>query len=173
MKMVYFTLILLTIHLLSGCSRSVAPGNAATKESKPQGNIKKAGPPVMIYKTKNDYFDKVPITLSENHHKVIAYPSQKDIIVGESFSYPTRLSNEFLLDNRGIGQHSAFLSLSYAEYAEMDADITDENLFPKIVDPDPFLEMYHCGSRFDYSDLTRELNEMIEQNNFERCTKLK
>jgi hypothetical protein len=73
-----------------------------------------------------------------NLEKVIAYPSQTDIIAGESFSYPTRLSNEFLLDNRGIGQHSAFLKLSYAEYAEMEDDMSAESLLLKIIDPDPF-----------------------------------
>ena len=127
----------------------------------------------MIYRTKNDYFDKVPVTLSENLDRVIAYPSQKDIIAGESFSYPTRLFNGFLLDNRGIGQHSAFLGLSYEKYAEMQADISAEFLFLKVIDPDPFLELYHCGSQFDHRDLVKELNELIDQNKFERCTKIK
>jgi hypothetical protein len=174
MKILSFILFLLmTIHLLSGCSRSTSPRSSVTDEPKQHGNIAKAGPPAMIYKTKKDYFDKVPVTLSENLDEVVVYPSQKDIIAGESFSYPTRLVNGFLLDNRGIGQHSAFLNLSYEEYAEMQADISAESLYLRIIDPDPFLELYHCGNRFGYRDLIKELNELIEQNKFERCIKIK
>lgn len=174
MKTLSYTLLsLMTIHMLSGCSRSTSPSSSVAKEPKHQENILTAGPPVMIYKTKKDYFDKVPVTLSENLDEVIAYPSQKDIIAGESFTYPAHLTNGFLLDNRGIGKHSAFLSLSYEEYADMQADITAESLYLRVIDPDPFLELYHCGSRFGYRDLIKELNEIIEQNKFERCTQIR
>jgi len=158
---------------INSCTRSATPVGSAPEKEINEEVIKKAGPPTIIYKTKNDYFDKVPVTLSENQYRIVGYPSQKDIITGEGFSYPTRLVNGFLLDNRGIGQHSAFLDLSYDAYSTLQDEINAEYLLPRIIDRDPFLEIYNCGSKFQYKDIINELNDLIELNQFERCTKIR
>jgi hypothetical protein len=155
------------------CSRPVTPEGSKPEKNQDGVIIRKAGPPAIIYRTKNDYFDKVPVNLSENHDRVTGYPSQKDIVTNEGFSYPSRLINGFLLDNRGIGKHSAFLDLSYDAYSKLQDEISAEFLLPRIIDHDPFLEIYDCGSRFQFKDIITELNELIELNQFERCIKLR
>jgi hypothetical protein len=161
------------IFFFSSCSRTIKTQVSVTEESKAQEDIKKAGPPVIIYKTKEDYFDKVPVTLSENRDQVISYPSQKDIISGDGYSYPTPLAHGFLLDNRGVGKYSAFLDISYEAYSMMNDNLSADPLFFMIIDHDPFIEMYHCGSRFEYKDLINELNRIIEKNELDKCIQIR
>ena len=163
------------------CSRSVNSGNeksdekqeATKKEQKMTGAKVSAGPPVYIYKTRNDYYNKVPVILSENKQEIVSYPGVKDVYTGGELAYPTRLEQGYLLDNRGISEHAAFLSLTYEEYSNLPKTPEKEKLYDMILDKDPFTELYHCGSRFDFKELVPEVNKMIAEDKLGACEKLK
>ena len=76
--------------------------------------------------------------------------------------YPTPLADGYLLDNRGIGRNVAFLSYTYEEYAALPATPSPEELMEKVIDKHPLLEIHFLGNRYQYKDITRELNERIE-----------
>ena len=101
------------------------------------GNTRQAGPPVIIYKTTRDYSRNVPVTLNADGTKIVSYPAVSDV---RSLPYPTPLADGFLLDNRGIGQHVAFLSYTYEEYAALPKTPTAAELFEKIIDKHPLVE---------------------------------
>lgn len=132
-----------------------------------------AGPAVIIYKTKDNYYDKVPVTLNDDKSRIVAYPDIQDVVLSQGNPYPTRLINGFLLDNRGINGNSAFLNYTYKEYSQLSKTPSAEVLFAKILDADPFLEMYKCGNQHEYQSLRDELNEKIKNNKLETFEKIK
>src|ERR1044071_4992028 len=70
------------------------------------------GPPAIVYKTKADYSNYVPVILSEDKSKIVSYPDPKDV----QSAAPVKLKNGYLLDNRGINKNVAFLRWTYEEY---------------------------------------------------------
>ena len=128
------------------------------------GGKRQAGPPVVIYKTKRDYSRNVPVTLNADGTKIVSYPAVSDV---RSLPYPTPLADGYLLDNRGIGQHVAFLSYTYEEYAALPKTPTSDELFEKIIDKNPLLEIHFCGNRYQYKHLVDELNAQIRAGKFQ------
>lgn len=123
-------------------------------------------PNTIIYKTKNNYNQLVPITLSYDKSNIDNYP---DISVW--FPYPTVLHQWYLWDNRGIGPTSAFLNLNYEEYANLNKTPFSDELLTMIKDKNPFLVIYYCGDS-KYSN--EELNRFIDQGIlYRKCIKLK
>lgn len=133
----------------------------------------KAGPKVIIYKTNADYFNNVPVTLTEDKSAIASFPGIKDVFFKGELAYPTKLNDGYLLDNRGIDQNVAFLNYTYEQYSTLEKTPTSEELFNNILDNDPISEMYNCGSKFDFKDLINELNETIESKNLTSFQKLK
>ncbi len=133
----------------------------------------KAGPKVIIYKTKADYYHNVPVTLSEDKSEIVSYPGIKDIFYKGELAYPTKLNDNFLLDNRGIDKNVAFLKYTYEQYSKLDKTPTIDELFANILDNDPITEMYYCGSKFDYKDLVNQLNVAIDNNTKHHFKKIK
>lgn len=129
------------------------------------GNTRQAGPPVIIYKTTRDYSRNVPVTLNADGTKIVSYPAVSDV---RSLPYPTPLADGFLLDNRGIGQHVAFLSYTYEEYAALSKTPTAAELFEKIIDKHPLVEIHFCGNRYQYKNLVEELNAQIRAGKFKQ-----
>ncbi|MEI6122209.1 MAG: hypothetical protein WCQ95_01135 [Bacteroidota bacterium] len=123
-------------------------------------------PKVVIYKTTSDYFNNVPVILSENKTKIVSYPDVKDVSYNGSLAYPTRLKKGYLLDNRGINKNVAFLHYSYEEYSKLGTTPTAESLIKMIIDFNPVLEIYLC----DCSRDTVELNKIIANGFKEICT---
>ena len=68
-----------------------------------------SGPPVLVYKTKANYNNLVPVILSDGKTEIVSYPHPKDLIKGSRFPLPFILNDGYLLDNRGIGKNVAFL----------------------------------------------------------------
>lgn len=122
-----------------------------------------AGPPVIIYKTTRDYSRNVPVMLDADGTKIVSYPAVSDV---RSLPYPTPLADGYLLDNRGIGQHVAFLSYTYEEYAALPETPTSDELFEKIIDKHPLVEIHFCGNRYRYKNVVDELNEQIRAGKF-------
>ncbi|MBE0637163.1 MAG: hypothetical protein IH598_01420 [Bacteroidales bacterium] len=130
------------------------------QEIKPSGV---PSPPAIVYKTKEDYHQLVPVILSADKKKIVSFPAQSDIRINEKFPYPDPLENGYLLDNRGINQHAAFLKFSYEDYYNMDNIPTAERLMNYILDDDPFIEMYEVGRRSQFKNLIEEINQMIKE----------
>ena len=118
-----------------------------------------AGPPGVVYKTTKDYSCNVPVGLSADGTHIVSYPAVSDV---RGLPYPTPLADGYLLDNRGIGRNVAFLSYTYEEYAALPATPSPEELMEKVIDKHPLLEIHFLGNRYQYKDITRELNERIE-----------
>ncbi len=125
--------------------------------------------PTIVYKTKKDYNKNVAIYLSEDKKKITGYPHPTDVSAN---SYPIPLKDGYLLDNRGIGKNTAFISLTYEEYAALKKAPSIEELENMIIDRDPIKVMYYCGNRAGYSDMATELNKLID-NKFKGCQRIK
>lgn len=168
-----FLIIFLSANFIS-CSNSKVNKSKQVESTNEEVMVtSKAGPKVIIYKTKADYFYNVSVILSEDKSEIISYPGRKDIFYKGELAYPTKLNENFLLDNRGIDENTAFLKYTYEQYSNLDKTPTIDVLFANILDNDPITEMYYCGSKFDYKDLVNQLNEAIDNNTLTSFQKIK
>ncbi|MBU2651249.1 MAG: hypothetical protein KKA81_09970 [Bacteroidetes bacterium] len=131
------------------------------------------GPPVIVYKTNNDYSRNVPVILTMDKKNIASYPGPGDLKYKGEFAYPVELHNGYLLDRRGITDRVAFLDYSYEEYSKLEKTPTREELMNHILDKDPLTEMYFCGSRNTYRDVEKEVNQVLESGDLSRWSKLK
>jgi hypothetical protein len=121
-----------------------------------------ATPRLLVYKTKADYRDRVPVMLNEDRTQITGYPDPRDVVIDGSYPLPTRLKSGYLLDNRGISVNVAFLKTTYKEYASLQRPPVLEELFSVILDPDPLVELIDCGSRTAFTDPVAEINRLIQ-----------
>lgn len=119
---------------------------------------------IVIYKTTKDYRHNVPVTLSEDKSQVVSYPHPTDLFVGEDLALPTQLDNGYLLDNRGIGKNVAFLTYTYEEYSNLQTLPSLRELYENIIDKDPLTELWDCGTKANFPDIEKQLNEWINNN---------
>lgn len=140
--------------------------NTETKSSFPNQ-------PVYIYKTTNNYFNNVPIILSEDKSKIVSYPSKDDVKIGTEFTTPTKLAKGYLLDNRGINENTVFLSYKYKEYSQFMIMPTLEEMLRQVIDKDPFTELYYCGTRSEFDDIENDLNKIIKKGNLDSFKRIK
>lgn len=166
----FFVLIILSICL--SCSSFEKSSKNPSKLDKSKLQVEMASPPVIVFKTKNDYFDKVPVILSDDKSRVVSFPDPRDLKINGNFVYPSKLINGYLLDNRGIGPNAAFLKFSYEEYYNMDNIPTADRLFNYIIETSPFSELYQCGCRGDYQDIINDLNKLISSGELKDCKNL-
>lgn len=155
------------------CAHKVNKESQKTTAKSEMNNKTTAGPPVLIYKTSNDYYQNVPIVLNDEKTKVVSFPGVKDVVKNNTLTYPTRLENGFLMDNRGIGENAAFLSMTYEEYSKLEKTPSADELLKMVEDNDPFTELYNCGSRYNYENVVAELNELIIADKISTFEKLK
>ena len=120
------------------------------------------GPATIIYKTKNDYFDKISVTLNDDKTKIVSYPGPKDVYYNGQLAYPTKLNNGYMLDNRGINKNTAFLNITYEEYSKRTEAPSLSEMMNMIIDKEPFIEIYNCGTRYQYKDIVNDLNKVID-----------
>jgi hypothetical protein len=139
-----------------------------------QGEIKNFdNPPTIVYKTRGDYYKNVAVTLSDDKSKIVSYPHPSDLKKNGNFALPDILEKNYLLDNRGIGPNTAFLSITYEEFALMSEVPPVQELYNKIIDKDPFTEMYNCGNRYQYKNPVDDFNRLIKDGKLKNCRKLK
>ncbi|PKL85903.1 MAG: hypothetical protein CVV22_05055 [Ignavibacteriae bacterium HGW-Ignavibacteriae-1] len=120
------------------------------------------GPPTLVYKTKNDYNNLVPVILNDDKTEIVSYPHPNDLKLDDGFPNPTILNNGYLLDNRGIGKNVAFLKLTYKEYSELPNPPTLTELYNYIIDKDPLTELCNCGNKSAFTDIEKQLNDLID-----------
>lgn len=136
--------------------------------------VKMTYPRLVVYKTKADYRNLIPVALSEDKARIISYPGPTDVKLAEGYMKPSKLKKGYLLDNQGIGKNVAFLNISYEEYAKMGKPLSRDEMFAKIVDKDPLLELYDCGERKDkQSSLIKRLKKDIRKQRLSNCNKIK
>jgi hypothetical protein len=162
---------------LTGChtAKKTAKNDTPAAPAKPQNNTAPAAaavpsPPTYIYKTRNDYSQNVFVGYANN--RITFFPAPSDLYTNGKLATPTPLRNGYWLDNRGISPNIAFLSYTYEEYANMQH--VPDDLYQRILDKDPILEMWDCGPRHTYNDAAKELNKIIQENQLDtRCTRVK
>ena len=125
--------------------------------------VEVTGPAAIIYKTRADYSQLVPVILSDDKSKIVAYPAPGDVQAENGFLLPVKLKKGYLLDNIGVGKNTAFIKLTYGQYAALSTPPTATELYGMIVDKAPFTELCDCGKRADYKDAPAELNKLIKK----------
>ena len=129
--------------------------------SKAEGVVRITAP-VIIYKTNADYYNNVPVIMSDDRKDIISYPDIKDVFYNGQLAYPTRLENGYLLDNRGIGKNVAFLKYTYEEYSKLPSTPSKDELLKTIITKEqPLKELYRCD-KFPRRDV-KMLNELIKK----------
>jgi hypothetical protein len=127
-------------------------------------------PHVLVYKTKANYRNLVPVELSADKNEVVSYPAPTDIKTGSGFPLPVSLHKGYLLDKRGVGTNSAFLKLTYQEYSRLKTVPSPDELLKLVVDKDPITELCDCGTRGKYT--TAQLNELIDKKQLKKKCKV-
>lgn len=118
--------------------------------------------PIIIYKTRGDYRNLVPITLSTDKKDVVARPAPSDLRCGDVLCTPVELADGYLLDRRGVGPTSAFVEYTYEQYFAIKGIPSQSDLLQRIVDADPFTELYRCDrSRCNPNDI-KSMNAYIK-----------
>ncbi len=162
----------LGLSLMISCSSSKKAGGAEQSAKSGQTQGVKDGPSAMVYKTKKDYSENVPVMLSADGSKIVSYPSLKDVYYKGKLAYPSKLNDGYLLDNRGIAINVAFLSITYEKYSQLKSVPLLVELYEMIIDKDPLTELYNCGNRYRFKDEVKDLNQLIK-GNLKECDCLK
>ena len=159
--------------LFFSCARSSVPATSALSASASGNGSAMPGPACIVYKTRADYSQNVPVILSEDKSSIMSFPDIRDLYYKGQFACPDPLSGGYLLDNRGIGPGVAFLTFTYEEYSRFGKTPPAVDLFGRILDKDPLLEMYQCGKKTQYSRPVEALNEIITKGGLKDCQRLK
>jgi hypothetical protein len=139
-----------------------------------QSSASMAMPEVLVYKTRGNYRNLVPVQLSPDRKRIVSYSAPGDLKTGGGYALPVPLHDGYLLDRRGVGWHTAFLKYTYEEYGKL-ATIPDmEELYKMIVDKNPLTELYDCGRREPIPNLVHKLNDVIDEEKLmKRCIPVK
>ncbi len=129
------------------------------------------GPPTLIYKTKADYTNLVPVILSEDKSEISSFPHPQDIYINGELALPTQLAEGYLLDNRGITANVAFLNMTYETYSKLDSVPSVDSLYSIILDKNPLTDLYNCGNRSSYESIVSDMNSMISKKQLFFCRK--
>ncbi len=139
------------------CEKKCSKKN--TQKSDTVDNVARVIAPVIIYKTNSDFYNNVPVMLSDDKTDIISYPDITDVYYAGKLAYPTRLANGYLLDNRGVSKNVAFLRYTYEEYSKLSATPSKDELMKMIISKNPLTELYKCD-KLPKNDI-QKLNEVI------------
>lgn len=132
-----------------------------------------ANAPVIVYKTKADYSQHVPVGLSSDKMTIVSYPSPGDVYYGGDLAYPVSLEEGYYLDRRGIDENAAFTKWTYYEYSRLSKTPTQDEIKNMLLDVDPFIELYNCGTLNDFDNLVDDLNRIIRKDKLSDYKRLK
>jgi hypothetical protein len=164
----YLGALILISGVISSCCSTKKAGSMKSNEP-----TFSPSPKAIIYQTKKDYSNLVPVILSEDKKSIQSYPDIKDIYFNGKLAYPTPLHKGFWLDNRGINSNVAFIKLTYEEYSKLPKTPLPEELMNMIIDYQPIVSMYVCGPRSAYLDIVQEVNIKIDAGDFSGFLKVK
>lgn len=160
---------LIVAGLLTGCHCAKDTADQATTTI---GSVAVTGPQAIVYKVRKDLVDKVPVILSPDGSTIVSYPHPSDLKGPNGLALPTVLHKGYLLDNRGINKHVAFLNMTYAAYAALAEAPTEAALMGMIKEKKPLLELCDCGSRGRSTDLVKELDQLIDDHQLRKTCKV-
>jgi hypothetical protein len=164
-----FQFILALVLLSSACQSNKKAGSESRNLFQPQFT---PGPPAIVYKTKKDYANYVPVELSEDRKSIVSYPSREDILSDSTGSLkPTQLNGFYYLDNRGISARTVFLKMSLEEYAHLDTALSLQSMYGMILDKTPFETMCHCGNKSVFDSIVPQLNAIIAKDSLKQLCK--
>ena len=165
LRLYRFSLLILSLLTLNGCGVPKKAGSTEMKtmEDPLLDNGVKATASALVYKTRADYFNRVPVLMNAEKDRIISYPDPTDLVYGKVLALPTRLKNGYLLDNRGIGTNVAFLTYSYESYSALPKAPALNQLMDSLLDKNPLTELWDCGSRSLYKHEVVELNALIDK----------
>ncbi len=129
-----------------------------------------ARPAAIVYSTNNDYRHNVAVTLNDAGTLIMSYPDPAD--VRRTDPTPIDLGDGYLLDRRGISPNTAFLDITYDEYASLDSTPTADELLRHVVARSPFAEMYALPISASKAAANPELCHEYIANGFKDCTGL-
>lgn len=127
---------------------------------------------LFVYKTKADYYNFVPVILTEDKSKIISYPDPLDVKLDGKSQMPTILHEGYLLDNRGINKNIAFINITYEDYARLKTIPSLTELYNLIIDNDPLIELYDCGIKSGAIDDFNKINRLIDNKKLRAETKV-
>ena len=131
-------------------------------------------PDLIVYRTKSNYNNLIPVTLSEDKSHIVSYPHPSDVIGDGNYTLPIQLNGGYLIDYRGINRNTAFLNITYKDYANLNRVPSTIDLYKIIIDKNPFLELCNCGNRYLFTNIEDELNQLILNDSlFIKCKSLK
>jgi hypothetical protein len=119
--------------------------------------------PIIIYKTTHDYSSHVPVIMNEEKDRIVSYPAPSDLLYKGELMLPVKLKKGYLLDRRGIHPNAVFTAFTYQEYVQLERSPTPDLLQDHIIDMNPFISIYHCGKKSDFTNLEKELNRLISK----------
>lgn len=167
-----YILLIFSLLILNGCGIAKKAENPEVlKVEDPVLNYGvHASAKALVYKTRGDYYNRVPVLLNAEKNRIISYPDPIDLYRGSTPTLPTRLKNGYLLDNRGIGANVAFLTYTYETYGALKKLPELNQLMDSLLDRNPLTELWDCGSRSLFKKEVEELNALID-NGFPNCKK--
>lgn len=128
------------------------------------------GPNVIIYQLNGNWENLVPVTLSEDRTKIVAYPGPLDL---QKMKPPMYLKHGWWLDTRGISENTAFLSITLDEYKTYKETLSLEEMKQKIKVLKPFKRMYNCGNSIVNEDYIDKLKNQLRKKSIKKCTCVK
>jgi len=160
-----YCLLIISLILLNGCGVHKKTGSTEMQmlDSPILGFGTNATAPTLVYKTRADYFNRVPVMMNAEKDRIISYPAPTDLFYGNALATPTRLKDSYLLDNRGIGANVAFLKYTYETYSALSKAPALNQLMDSLLDRNPLTELWDCGSRSLYKNEVEELNALIDK----------
>lgn len=149
--------------MLTACTTTKKAEVAASSVATPTTNVgmtaggqqSYALPHVLIYKTKADYSNLVPVTMNPERTRIVSYPAKSDI---RPSAKPVPLADGWYLDRRGIGPNTVFTDFTYEEYSSLEKTPTTSQLMEHIIEKYPLLELRDCGTQSLTPD---QLNDLI------------
>ncbi len=177
------SLITLAVLLFAGCcgKKEAAQTTATTGPTAGASQLSQASAPgvaatahLLVYRTRTDHHDQVPVMLSADLKSILSYPHPKDLRTTDGLSVPVELEKGWLLDRRGIGMNVAFLGMTYAEYAALENAPSLAELDAAITDRISLTDLCDCGPRAAFTDPVVQIGKLIQHDSlYIRCKRLK
>jgi hypothetical protein len=159
----FFLLVLVSCKTTRPSLNSTQQTAVQIKESQLETGTEKAhAPNLLIYKTKSDYSNYVPVILSADKSQIVSYPAPSDVIKAGELQTPIALHCGYWLDRRGINKNVAFLNTTYADYSKLEQTPPIADLFGQIADKQPLLELFDSGSNMLNDALVSKINAWID-----------
>lgn len=127
---------------------------------------------IIVYKTKSNYYDKVPIKLSNDKTNIISYPDPSDLEIGKELKFPIELKDSFYLDRIGISMNTVFTNYSYDDYINLISIPSLNDFMKNIIDFEPFIEIYDFNYLYGDTNLIEKLNFCIINRDFRKAKRI-